>query len=122
VFVLGLLLISWHAYSALAQEPLHPAASRRVYAGPALSLSAAIDEALQRNPTLIALKSEFDAARLRPGPERFLMPPTFEAEIWQWPLTSVNPLDTNMYMFTIRQDLPGRGKRALRTAVLDKEA
>jgi cobalt-zinc-cadmium efflux system outer membrane protein len=122
VFVLGVFLISLHAHGAGGQELLHPAAGRRVYDGPPLTLSAAIDEALQRNPALVALRSEFEAARQRPAQERFLMPPTFEAEIWQWPLTSVNPLNTDMYMFTVRQDLPGRGKRALRAAALDKDA
>jgi outer membrane protein TolC len=50
------------------------------------------------------------------------MPPTFEAQIWQWPVTTVNPLNTNMYMFTIQQELPGRGKREQRAAVAEKEA
>jgi outer membrane protein TolC len=87
-----------------------------------LSLSAALDEALTGNLTLAALRAQFDAKRLRPGAEHFLVPPTFEAQIWRWPLTTVNPLDTEMYMFTASQDLPGRGKRALRATVLEKEA
>ena len=49
------------------------------------------------------------------------MPPSFEAQIWQWPVTTVNPLNTNMYMFTIQQELPGRGKRDLRAAVAEKD-
>ena len=49
------------------------------------------------------------------------MPPSFEAQIWQWPVTTVSPLNTNMYMFTVQQELPGRGKRALRAAVADKD-
>ena len=125
LFVLGIVLLSLGAppEAVVAQTTEHQrdTAGRRVYDGPPLFLQAAIDEALERNPTLIALRSQFEAARLRPAQERFLMPPTFEAQIWQWPLTSVNPLDTNMYMFTMRQDLPGRGKRALRTAVVEKD-
>jgi outer membrane protein TolC len=50
------------------------------------------------------------------------MPPTFEAQIWQWPIDTLNPLNTNMYMFTVTQELPGRGKRDLRAAVAAKDA
>ena len=124
LFVLGIVLFSLGApQDAVAQatDHLHDAGGRRVYEGPPLSLKSAIDEALQRNPTLVALRSQFEAVRQRPAQERFLMPPTFEAEIWQWPLSSVNPLDTNMYMFTMRQDFPGRGKRALRASVVEKD-
>ena len=49
------------------------------------------------------------------------MPPSFEAQVWQWPVTTLNPLNTNMYMFTIQQELPGRGKRDLRAAVAQKD-
>ena len=116
--ILGLVLVLTVASaSARAQVPL----SIRTGQAP-LSLRAALDEALTENLTLVALRRQFDAQRLRPGAERFLDPPTFEAQIWQWPLTTLNPLDTNMYMFTVRQDIPGRGKRALRSAVLEKEA
>ncbi|MBI4263812.1 MAG: TolC family protein [Acidobacteria bacterium] len=104
------------------QDQLHAFEQRRSYEGPPLTLDAALDEALAKNPTLIALRRQFEAARLRPAQERFLMAPTFEAQIWQWPISSVNPLDTNMYMFTAGQDIPGRGKRRARAAVLEKEA
>ena len=106
---------------AQATERLHDAVGRRVYDGPPLSLKTAIEEALERNPTLVALRTQFEAVRQRPAQERFLMPPTFEAQIWQWPLSSLNPLDTDMYMLTLRQDLPGRGKRALRASVVEKD-
>jgi cobalt-zinc-cadmium efflux system outer membrane protein len=107
---------------ALAQEGHLPGATERpVEDGPPLTLRGAIDEALAHNPTLIALRKQFEAARQRSVQERFLMPPTLEAQIWQWPVTAINPLDTNMYMFTIQQDVPGRGKRALRTALAEKD-
>ena len=80
-----------------------------------------MDEALARNPTLIALRKQFEAARQRPAQERFLMPPTFEAQIWQWPIDTINPLNTNMYMFTAQQELPGRGKRQLREALAEAD-
>jgi cobalt-zinc-cadmium efflux system outer membrane protein len=107
---------------AQLEEQLHALDQSRAYEGPPLTLEVALDEALAKNPTLVALRRQFDAARLRPAQEGYLMPPTFEAQIWQWPIGSVNPLDTNMYMFTAGQDIPGRGKRRARAAVLEKEA
>lgn len=96
--------------------------STRAAEGPPLTLQAALDEALARNPELIALRRQFEAARHRPAQELSLAAPTFEAQIWQWPLRRLNPADTNMYMFTVSQPLPGRGKRDLRAAVASKDA
>ena len=90
--------------------------------GPPLTVTAVLDEALARNPTLIALRQEFEVARHRPAQHLFLGPPTFEAQIWQWPFNTLNAGDTNMYMFTVGQALPGFGKRALRAAIADKDA
>lgn len=50
------------------------------------------------------------------------MPPTLEAQIWQWPINTVNPLNTNMYMLTASQDIPGRGKRQLQQTLAEKDA
>ena len=58
-FVVLLLLIPG---AARAQVPL------AIRSGQApLSLRAALDEALVANPTLVALRLQFDVARLRPG-------------------------------------------------------
>jgi outer membrane protein TolC len=89
--------------------------------GPPLSLRAALDEALAVNPELTAVRAQLGVLRKRPAQERSLMPPTLETSIWQWPINSLNPANTNMYMFLATQDLPGRGKRDLRTAVADKD-
>ena len=124
LFTLGILLVSISAPRALnaqVADHLHGAVTRRVYDGPPLTLRGAVDEALQRNPSLIVLRAQFEAARHRPAQERYLAPPSFEAQIWQWPVTTLNPLNTNMYMFTVQQELPGRGKRALRAAVAEKD-
>ena len=90
------------------QYELHRLDGPRTYDGPPLTLAGAVDEALAKNPGLIALRKQFDAARHRPGQERFLMPPTFEAQIWQWPINTLNPANTNMYMLMMNQDLSGR--------------
>jgi outer membrane protein, heavy metal efflux system len=89
--------------------------------GAPMSLRVAIDEALGCNLTLLAARKQFEAAQQRPAQERFLMPPSLEAQIWQWPVTTLNPLNTNMYMFTIQQEIPGRGKRDLRAALADRD-
>jgi cobalt-zinc-cadmium efflux system outer membrane protein len=109
------------ALATEVQELLHRFEQRRTYEGPPLTLDVALDEALRRNPELDALRAEFEAARHRPAQERFLAPPTFEAQIWQWPITTLNPANTNMYMFMVGQDFPGFGKRRLRAAVAQKE-
>ena len=97
-------------------------ASRRAQldVAPPLTVRAALDEALARNPRLIVLRREYEALLLRPAQALALAPPSFEAQIWQWPFNTLSPANTNMYMFTVGQALPGRGKRALRAAVAEK--
>lgn len=103
------------------QRELSNVSGPRRYEGPALTLAGALDEALAKNPELLALRKQFEAARLRPAQERFLSPPTFETTIWQWPTNTLNPTNTNMYMFMLNQDIPGFGKRPLRAAVVEKD-
>jgi cobalt-zinc-cadmium efflux system outer membrane protein len=91
------------------------------YEGPALTLRAALDEALAKNPELAALRAQLGVTRERPAQERSLAPPMLETTIWQWPINTLNPANTNMYMFMVTQDLPGRGKRELRAAVAEKD-
>src|SRR5436309_789010 len=66
--------------------------------GPPLTLSAAIDEALAKNPELIALRAQAGALKLKPAEERYLSPPMIEGQVWQWPLNSINPGNVNMFM------------------------
>ncbi len=89
--------------------------------GPPLTLKAAIDEALARNLSVAALRAQVEVTRQRPAQERSLAPPMLEGTIWQWPINSINPVNTNMYMFMVGQELPGRGKRELRAAVAEKD-
>jgi outer membrane protein, heavy metal efflux system len=93
----------------------------RHYEGPPVALADLLREALEKNPDLIALRQQIDVARHRPAQERGLSPPLGQAQIWQWPINSINPANTNMYMFMISQELPGRGKRELRAAVAEKD-
>jgi cobalt-zinc-cadmium efflux system outer membrane protein len=87
-----------------------------------LTLEAAAMEALAHNPELVALHQEYEAARAAPEAERSLMPPTAEVQVWGWPVTTLNPARTDMYMLTAEQQLPGRGKRAARVLVAEREA
>ncbi len=98
----------------------HPQQYRH-YEGPPVSLADLLREAIEKNPNLKALRQQVDVARHRPAQERGLSPPVGQAQIWQWPINSINPANTNMYMFMISQELPGRGKRDLRATVSDKD-
>jgi outer membrane protein TolC len=90
--------------------------------GPPVSLAELLQEAIEKNPDLAALRAQVDVVRQRPAQQRFLDAPMAEAQVWQWPFNSINPADTNMYMFMVTQDLPGRGKRQLRATVAEKDA
>jgi outer membrane protein, heavy metal efflux system len=79
-----------------------------------LPLETAIAQALQRNPDLMARYAAVDVARERPAQERALMPPMLGVQIWQWPVSSLDPRNTGGYMVMAEQLFPGRGKRALR--------
>ena len=91
------------------------------YDGPPLTLQQALDEAREKNPGLLALRAQAQVPRQRPAQVRALAPPMLETTIWQWPVNSLNPANTNMYMFLATQDFPGSGKRALRAAAATKE-
>jgi outer membrane protein TolC len=91
------------------------------YPGPSLSLNGAIDEALKNSPALLALQRQTDVARPRATQQTSLAPPTLAAQIWQWPVNTLNPANANMFMLTIEQDIPGRGKRAARVSAAAKD-
>ena len=97
-------------------------AESQVDPAPALSLRGAIAEALAWNPELIALRQQYEAARAAPALEGYLGSPMLEAQIWGWPITTLNPARTDMYMLTAEQELPGKGKRAARTLVVQRDA
>ena len=99
---------------AISHAEAHPT-------GPPVTLGELLQEALEKNPELVAVQAQLDVVRQRATQERFLDAPMAEAQVWQWPFNSINPADTNMYMFMVTQDLPGRGKRQLRTAVAEKD-
>lgn len=89
--------------------------------GPTVTLASLLREALENNPDLAALRDQIAVVKQRPAQERALMPPMAEAQIWQWPINTLNPANTNMYMFMVGQDFPGRGKRDARAAIAEKD-
>src|SRR5262249_53373776 len=91
------------------------------YDGPPLSLDETIAEALTNNPDLSALRAQLPVVRARPAQERAVAPPMIEGQIWQWPINTINPWNTNMFMLMMSQEIPGRGKRDLRAAVAEKD-
>jgi outer membrane protein, heavy metal efflux system len=113
------------AQAPIPAEDLDPAHQRadeaRHYEGPPLALKNAVDEALAKNPELLALLAQLPVVRAKPAQERGLAPPMLEGTIWQWPISTLNPANTNMYMLMVGQELPGRGKRDLRVAVAEKD-
>jgi outer membrane protein, heavy metal efflux system len=115
IFLTG--AIDLHAQVA---PPQHLARVRH-YEGPPVSLADLLKEAQEKNPELAVLRQQIQAVRQRPRQERGLNPPMADATIWQWPINSLNPMNTNMYMFMVEQEIPGRGKRALRAAVAEKD-
>ena len=106
---------------AQAPDAAHQHGASARVEGPPVTLQSLLQEALERNPELAALRDQIAVAQQRPMQERGLPPPMAEAQIWQWPINSLNPLDTNMYMFMVSQDIPGRGKRDARVAIAEKE-
>ena len=106
--------------TALSERPASPGVARADGRRP-LTLETAVDTAMARNLRIVALRREFDVLRHRPAQARYLSAPTFEAQVWQWPVNTGNPANTNMYMLMFGQAVPGRGKRALRSGLLETD-
>lgn len=97
------------------------AATAAAQAPAPLSLRDALLEARRANPELIALQREADSVRVAAPAARFLDAPMVETQVWAWPVTTLNPARTDMYMFTAEQALPGKGKRAARERVATED-
>jgi len=89
--------------------------------GPPLSIQAALREATDRDPALAELKAQIVAVRQRAVQARSLDAPMLEGQIWQWPIGTLNPSRADMYMLSVSQEFPGRGKRTLRAGVVEKD-
>jgi outer membrane protein, heavy metal efflux system len=88
---------------------------------PPLTLDDAVREGLARNIDLTAERDAVAPLRHRPDQARYLPPPMLEAQIWRWPVTTLNPADVDMYMFMGKQPLPARGARAAEATLARRE-
>jgi outer membrane protein TolC len=104
-----------------SREPMTSHALSMANEAPSLTLDEAVRQALGRNPDLEAARKHIDPLRSGPAQARLLNPPMLEAQVWQWPINTLNPLNTDMYMFMASQDLPGRGKRPAAEAFAEAE-
>jgi cobalt-zinc-cadmium efflux system outer membrane protein len=94
-----------------------------VVSAEALSLQAAIEEALARNPELLAARRAWQAALRRPPQARALDDPEFSIQTWGVPLRDpVNLRRANPNIFGLRQSLPFPGKRRLKGEIAADEA
>src|SRR5215472_18785050 len=119
--VLVAVVVTTTAARAQVNDTAHQHQLSNRIEGPTVMLASLIQEALDRNPDLSVLRDQIAVARQRPGQEQALMPPMLEAQVWQWPINTLNPANTNMYMFMVGQEFPGRGKRDARAAVAGKD-
>lgn len=112
-----LVATSWLALvpASLAQQHQHAAES-----GPVLSL-AEVEEASRNNPELAALTARIAAARARKDAAGSLEDPAVSYRNWGVPLSRPWDYNRSQHMFMLERDLPGRGKRALRTQVAEQE-
>jgi outer membrane protein, heavy metal efflux system len=122
VFVLATTALAAGVPAVAAQDLVHQHRERApIYEGPPLSVAEAIAEAIESHPELASLRAQLPVMRARPAQERALAPPMLEGAIWQWPINTLNPWNTNMFMLMMSQEIPGRGKRNLRAAVAEKD-
>src|SRR5207244_13508564 len=63
------------------QRDFQTLSAPRMYDGPPLTLAGAIEEALAKNPELLAVRQQIEVARQRPAQQRVLNAPIAEAQI-----------------------------------------
>src|SRR5437763_16573602 len=80
------------------QRDFQPSSAPRLYDGPPLSLAGAIEEALAKNPELLAVRQKTEGARQRTAKERLLNAQMAEEQIWQWTLHSIMTAIPNIYL------------------------
>ena len=91
-----------------------------------LALSAAVSEALAKNPDIAAAEKRYDAARQRPAQERSLPDPMisggYNASGSPLPGAGLGTEPTANIGFMISQELPYPGKLTLRSSIAAREA
>lgn len=105
-----LLLVS--VVPSSAQNPLH--------------LDELLTEALNSNPEILAAQKRYESARQRPNQESSLPDPMFSPGYASngapWPGAQLGTEPTSNIGFMVSQEIPGPGKRRLRSEIASKEA
>ncbi len=86
-----------------------------------LALPDLIQEALTRNPGLVAARKQWEAASQRIVQARSLDDPTLSVQLWNFPQT-FNVTHTQNSIFGLSQNLPFPGKLALKSEIASRSA
>ena len=112
IFLAGIVLaLVFAADLAISAEPIQPKV---------LTLSAAIERALENNPEIEAARKKVDVSRAKAGQAGYLDDPELNLEAWAVPLN--RPLSyrsANPIIIGLSQKLPFFGKRGLQTDVAE---
>lgn len=100
---------------SLAQEHIHAPQS-----GPVITL-AELEAAAQNNAELIALTKRVESTRARTQYAGSLNDPAVSYRNWGVPLSRPWDFNSSQHMLMLERDLPGKGKRGLRTQVAEQE-
>ncbi|MBK9307786.1 MAG: TolC family protein [Nitrospira sp.] len=90
-------------------------------AQPSLALRDLIQEALERNPELVAARKQWEAATNRIVQARSLEDPTLSVHLWNFPQT-FNVTRADNSIFGLSQNLPFPGKLALKGEIASRSA
>ncbi len=90
-------------------------------AQPSLALPDLIQEALARNPELVAARKQWEASTSRIAQARSLDDPTLSVHLWNFPQT-FNVTQTQNSIFGLSQNLPFPGKLALKGEIASRSA
>src|SRR5690349_6825669 len=92
----------------------------------AQQLPSLVEEALAHNREILAAQKKYEAARQRPAQAGALPDPTislgYTSNGGPWPVAGIGREPTSKAGVSFSQELPGPGKRKLRTDVASKEA
>jgi len=86
-----------------------------------LALPDLIQEALARNPELVAARKQWEAATNRIAQARSLDDPTLSVHLWNFP-QNFNVMQTQNTIFGLSQNLPFPGKLALKSEIASRSA
>ncbi|UVT17075.1 MAG: TolC family protein [Nitrospira sp.] len=86
-----------------------------------LVLQDLIREALERNPELVSARKQWEASSQRIIQARSLDDPTLSVNLWNFP-QSFNVTQTQNTIFSLSQNFPFPGKRALKSEIASRSA